>query len=109
MRFAAAPPSRWVVELHSGEIIELAADGYSRTDGDLLFSILVDATVAEQADVRVIGRTPTDPERVIILVARIPERAVAEIHGGEPWPAVQQPSAAADLAEPDRRRLGYSV
>ncbi|MBQ0897774.1 hypothetical protein KBX37_32825 [Micromonospora sp. U56] len=88
MRFAAGPPGRWVIELHSGATIELAADGYSKTDGDLLFSILADATIAEQAEVRVLGRAPADPERVIVLVARIPECEVAGLHGGEPWLAV---------------------
>ena len=88
MKFAAGPPSRWVIELHSGATIELAADGYTSTDGDLLFSILADATIAEQADVRVLGPAPADPQRVIVLVARIPEREVADLYGGEPWPAV---------------------
>ncbi|MFF4877977.1 hypothetical protein [Micromonospora sp. NPDC000668] len=49
----------------------------SRTDGELLFSILADETAAEQADVRVLGRAPADPERVIVPVARIPERRQA--------------------------------
>jgi hypothetical protein len=96
MRFAAGPPTRWVIELRSGTVIELAADGYSEDDGDLLFSILADATAAEQSEVRVLGRAPADPERVIVLVARIPASEVAGLNGGEPWPPdsreVQQPT-----------------
>ncbi|MFI7648110.1 hypothetical protein ACIBTZ_18825 [Micromonospora sp. NPDC049460] len=109
MRFAAGPPTRWVVELRSGAVVELAADGYSRTDGDLVFSILADATLAEQAEVRVLGRAPADPERVIVLVARIPEREVAGLHGGEPWPAAQRGNAATEPATREQTESGTAA
>ncbi|WP_214109713.1 hypothetical protein [Acrocarpospora catenulata] len=85
MNFVAGVPSRWLVTLHSGSVIELAADCYSEADGDLLFSILVDATPEEQSQMVVEGRTPYDPARVIVLVAKIPVAEVADILTAPSW------------------------
>ena len=77
MQFAAGPPSKWLVFLRgNGEVIEVWADSVSEEDGYFVFSILVDATPEEQADVDVTGRTPTNPKRVIMTVARFPAATI---------------------------------
>lgn len=83
MDFAGGPPTRWLVTLADGSVIEIWADGYSEEDGVVVFSVLVDATAEEQQVLEVTGRTPSRPERVIITVARIPVTAMRE----PPWSA----------------------
>jgi len=70
--FAAGPPSKWLVTLVNGSVVEVWADGYSEVEGTLVFSILVDATTDEQQVLEVTGPSPSRPERVIITVARFP-------------------------------------
>jgi hypothetical protein len=74
---AAGTPSKWSVTLRaSREIVEVWADSVGECDGDLVFSVLVDASPDEQADMEVTGRTPTNPARVIVTVARFPSSVV---------------------------------
>jgi hypothetical protein len=84
VQFAAGPPSQWLVTLHSGAVIELAADGYTEHDGHALFSVLADVTPDEQREVRVLDWPPAAPF-VTVLVAKIPMTEVAKIVGGWPW------------------------
>jgi hypothetical protein len=53
--FAAGPPSKWMVTLVNGSVVEVWADGYSEVEGTLVFSILVDATPDEQQVLEVTG------------------------------------------------------
>ena len=62
---------RWTVTTTSGDEISIWADGYSTQDDDLVFGVLVRATVQEQARLPITGRTPSDPERVVIELARL--------------------------------------
>jgi hypothetical protein len=39
-----------MVKLHTGETMELGADGYTEAEGYLIFSVLVNATVEEKAE-----------------------------------------------------------
>lgn len=107
MKFAAGPPHRWVIELRSGGVMELAADLYSEEDGHLNFCILAEATAGEQAEIHVLSRAPSDSENVLVLVARIPADAVASLYGGEPWGSVQQKSTATDGTAVDQTNASH--
>jgi hypothetical protein len=78
VNFAAGIPSRWLVTLHSGSVIELAADAYREADGYLLFNVLVEATPEEQAQMVIDLEFPNNP-LAGVLVARIPAVEVANI------------------------------
>jgi hypothetical protein len=84
MKFAAGPPSQWLVTLQSGAVIELAADGYAEHDGHALFSVLSDATPDKQQDIRLLDWPPVSP-LVTVLVAKVPMSEVATIAGGWSW------------------------
>jgi hypothetical protein len=85
MIFAAGIPSRWLVTLRSGSVIELAADSYSEIDGDLWFDVLVDAHPEEQSQMVVTWRVPHSPGRVGVLVAKIPAAEVASVVTAPSW------------------------
>ncbi|MFD8594992.1 hypothetical protein ACFV1L_08320 [Kitasatospora sp. NPDC059646] len=80
MEFAAGAPLAWHVTLQSGALIELWADAYTTDEGAYVFSALVRATEAEQAELDVTARTPADPSRVAIAVARVPLTEVKNLH-----------------------------
>ncbi|MDH6706846.1 hypothetical protein P3T27_003573 [Kitasatospora sp. MAA19] len=80
MDYAAGPPLPWHVALDGGVLIELWADGYGVEDGAYLFSVLARATQEEQRQVDVVARTPADPQRVGVAVARFPAAAVRDVH-----------------------------
>lgn len=73
-------PALWHVRLTGGALMHVWADGYSIVRGHYVFDVLATASVAYQAEVEVTVRTPADPERVCIAVARIPVGAVEELH-----------------------------
>ena len=60
------------------------ADSYSAEDRDYVFSALVDASLEEQGypDIEITNRTPSNPERVVVTVARFPRSEVASIASG---------------------------
>jgi hypothetical protein len=80
MEFAAGVPSVWHVTLQSGALIELWADAYATEQEAYVFSTLVRATAAEQAELDVTARTPADPSRIGIAVARIRLDEVRDLH-----------------------------
>ena len=71
-------PNRWDVWLRDGHIIALWADCFSVEGDDYVFSTLVRATVEEQRELQIDGRTPSDPEVVSVVNARIPVALVEE-------------------------------
>ena len=81
MEFAAGPPTKWTFRLVGGAEVTIWADSRGEEDGDLVFSNLVDAAEEEQAEIEVTGRTPKNPRRVVMTVARIPLDIV-----DDPWP-----------------------
>ncbi|PWU44815.1 hypothetical protein DLJ46_23940 [Micromonospora globispora] len=85
MEFAAGIPSRWIVTLRSGAVMELAADAYSEADGQLLFNVLVDATADEQDQMVIDWRIPNNPRRVGVVVAKVPTAEVAYIYTAPSW------------------------
>ena len=62
-----------------GTAIEVWSDGYSEVGECFVFGALVDATPEEQAVLDVTNRTPSNPLRVIIALARFPVSAVAKV------------------------------
>ncbi|GAA2995530.1 hypothetical protein GCM10020229_05090 [Kitasatospora albolonga] len=80
MEFAAGVPSAWHVTLRSGALIELWADAYAMEKDAYVFSVLVRAAAAEQAELEVSARTPTDPDRIDIVVARLPRSEARQLH-----------------------------
>ena len=81
MRFAAGPPTKWLVTLPGGQTVEVWADGVSEEEGFFVFSILVDATVEEQQLLDVTGRTPSNVARVQVTVARFPVSSIEDPRG----------------------------
>jgi hypothetical protein len=82
MQFAARP-FQWLLTLRdSRDVIEVWADSVGEEDGYFVFSVLVDATKQEQELLDVTGHTPTNPDRVIITVARFPTQAIDNPRGG---------------------------
>lgn len=79
MRYAAGPPSHWVIELRSGALIDLWADAFSVENGHYLFGVLVDASPEELGEVSVISRPARDTGFFEILVAKFPEAEVARV------------------------------
>jgi hypothetical protein len=72
----------WNITLVDGSVVRVWADGYQTEDGHHDFGLLVDTEGAELDTVSVTNRTPRDPDRVVISVARLPVTAVADISGG---------------------------
>jgi hypothetical protein len=98
VEFAAGIPSRWIVTLRSGAIIELAADAYGEADGYLLFNVLVDATAHEQDQMVVDWRVPNNSRRVGVVVAKVPAAEVTDIYTAPSW---FDDGSSADTGGPD--------
>lgn len=81
MGYAAGPPSRWVVTLVDGSRVQVWADAVQGLAGpdddrDYLFGCLMDVDEAEQAGLEITARTPSNPRRVEVAVARFPRGSV---------------------------------
>lgn len=84
MRMAAGPPTRWLVTLQDGSVVAVWADTVTGLSGpeddrDYDFGCLMDIDPEVQDEFDVIARTPANPSRVEVLVARFPRGAVADI------------------------------
>jgi len=88
-------PRQWQVVLTDGSTIGVWSGCYGEADGYYTFEILADAAPEEQADddLVIAGRTPSNPERILLTVARIPIGLVATIWT-RPW---DHPVTAEDL------------
>ncbi len=91
MKFAAGMPTRWTVVLRSGATIEVWADGFQREGDHYTFVALFDLDEEEVLpdDALVMNRTPSDPRRFLLAVARIPKGAVHLPAGDEERPAIR--------------------
>lgn len=81
------PPVRWVVTLNDGSEVEIwahAVEGLSATDDnrDYVFGVLMDVEPDLQGEFEVTARTPSNPSRVEVAVARFPRSSVQDILGG---------------------------
>jgi len=75
------PLELWYVTLKDGEVVSVWADSFSEDDGNYVFGALVDASRDEQEypNIEITNRTPSNPDRVVVTVARFPCSAVASI------------------------------
>ena len=71
---------KWQITLHTGATIEVWADGYQEIDGHYVFGVLVTSSEPPHSGILITGRTPSDPSRVIIALARIRIDTVADVH-----------------------------
>ena len=81
------PPARWVVTLNDGSEVEIwahAVEGLSGAEDnrDYLFGVLMDVEPELQGEFEVTARTPSNPRRVEVAVARFPRSSVQDILGG---------------------------
>ena len=74
-------PQQWKVTLNDGSVIGVWASAYGQTDEHYTFEVLADASAAEQADGNLVisAETPSNPRRILFVVARIPKIAVRDI------------------------------
>lgn len=72
----------WEVLLTSEAVLRIWADGYQEIDGHYDFGILIDAGDDLPDTALVTNRTPADPRRIVVSVARVPVVAVKSISGG---------------------------
>lgn len=76
------PPAWWELTLAGDRTLEVSADGYRETGGWYEFTVLADAEASEQQQLEIVGRTPSNPRRVLVTVARVPQEIVTSIRGG---------------------------
>ena len=77
----------WEVTLVDRQTVEVWADSYQELDGAYVFAVLADVNEDQQKDLLILGRTPSNSERVIVGLSRFPREAVAKIRsGGGPRP-----------------------
>ena len=74
--------SEWRVTLRDGHTLVVWADSYRQTDAEYVFGALADGTASEQAALDIDARTPTDPSKIVVVLARIPSDLVETISGG---------------------------
>jgi hypothetical protein len=72
-------PSRWRVKLTSGSIVDVWADGFEALEGYFVFTALVDAERTPDESILVVNRTPTNPLRLDVALARFPVTEVSDI------------------------------
>jgi len=80
----ACSPEQWTVELHDGSLVQVWADSAEGIAGpdvvrDYRFCDLLDVPIEDQGLFDVRGRTPSNPERVIVTVAVFPRSAVRAV------------------------------
>ena len=78
-------PVPWLVTLRDGSVAVVWASSYSIEDGSYVFDTLVNASPDEQRLLEVSARTPSDPNRVGVVNARLPEGTVESVESA-PWP-----------------------
>lgn len=81
-------PEHWIVELRDGSLVHVWADSLEGIAGpddlrDYRFCDLLDVPVKDQQQFDVRGRTPSNPDRILVTVALFPRSAVRAIHGDE--------------------------
>ena len=84
MNLAAGPPGHWLVTLTDGSVVDVWADSVEGLAGpqdqrDYLFGNLMYIDPADQHDFDVTARTPANPSRVVVTVARFPRLSVLGI------------------------------
>lgn len=80
MRFLTEP-GEWTISLVDGSTVCVWADGYETVEAHHDFGLLID-TEGAPLSMPISSRTPSDPHRVVVSVARFPVAAVSKIRGG---------------------------
>ena len=88
VNLAAGPPGHWLVTLADGLVVDVWADSVQGLAGpedqrDYRFCNLMDVPPDRQGEFEIVGRTPTNPRRVIVTVARFPRTSVLRIDMAE--------------------------
>ena len=71
--------SGWNLTMRDGTSIQIWADSYGEEDGAYVFGVLANVPQPEQERLDINARTPSDPERVVVTLARIPSELVEMI------------------------------
>ena len=84
MNPAAGPASHWRVTLTDGLVVDVWADSVeglcgSEDQRDYHFGNLMDNALDKQSGFEIAGRTPANPGRVLVTVARFPRGSVTRI------------------------------
>jgi hypothetical protein len=84
MQLAAGPPTHWVVTLTDGAQVDIWADAVTGLSGpedtrDYTFGVLMDIDPGLQDQFDVTARTPSNPRRVEVCVARFPRSSVRDV------------------------------
>lgn len=79
VRFAAGAPVSWQVFMRGGEVVDVWAHAYSTEGEHYVFEVLTDTRGALPDSALVTARTPSNPERLALAVARFPVAAVRDI------------------------------
>ena len=87
MELVAGVPPRWLVTLNDGTNVEVWAYSVQGLSGpederDYTFGTLMDINEADQGRFEVLARTPADPRRVEVAIARFPRSAVRSVRSG---------------------------
>jgi hypothetical protein len=72
-------PSAWRVTLASGSVVDVWADSYQELDAFVIFSTLIDAERPPQDSTLIVARTPSNPLRLDVAVARFRKSDVSDI------------------------------
>lgn len=85
MSLAAGPPAHWIVILADDSRVDVWADTMTGLSGpedqrDYEFGVLMDIEPALQVEFDVTARTPSNPSRVEVCVARFPRSSVKDVH-----------------------------
>ena len=85
VQFASGPPSHWIVLLNDGSRVDVWADSVTGLSGDddprdYEFGCLMDVDPELQDQFMVTARTPSNPSRVEVQVARFPRAAVQDVY-----------------------------
>lgn len=78
-------PTLWLVTLHGGSVAQVWANALTQPTADedrYVFCVLMDASREEQWNLDITARTPSDPQRVEVCVARFPAPAVVSVVSG---------------------------
>lgn len=72
-------PAKWAVRFTDGSVGTIWAAAYAIQAEEYVFSGLMDASPDEQAELDILGRPPTDPSRVDVVVTRLPVALVESV------------------------------
>jgi hypothetical protein len=78
-QWRSTEPSAWRITLASGSVVEVWADGFENEDGYVVFTSLVDADRPPETSTLVVNRTPSNPLRLDVAVARFRSSDVSDV------------------------------